>query len=198
MGGHADDQARWRCGRVANEAGVAGGAVEEDAIDAEVAALRHANRQITTVLEDEAERCVAAAGQMLGAHGRQGLPDPVREARLAFSAGRSVLEVLHRVGMGDRLVGQEAYQRVAASEHDQQPRQQHQDAKQRAREAGARRVGGGLGRVHDDLGSAVRGGVGALITRSGCGRGRAWRRGGRARRRRARRALAAAFAEARA
>jgi hypothetical protein len=110
---HAEDDRRWLVGGGAHGAGVADGAIDEDAVDALVAPLRGADRQIAVaavgvLLVDHAQRLVALAGQVLRADFGQRPPDPVGETHFVFAAGRAVLEVLGRAGVVHRHVAAEA------------------------------------------------------------------------------------------
>jgi hypothetical protein len=103
---------------------VAGGAIDEDAVDALVAPLRGADRDIAVAavwvfLVDHAQRLVTIARQVLRADFGQRPPDPVGEAHFVFAAGRAVLEVLGRAGVIDRNVAAEALEEQQADEAGQ-------------------------------------------------------------------------------
>jgi hypothetical protein len=130
---HAEDDRRRLPGGGAHGTGVADGAVDEDAVDALVAPLRGADRQIAIaavgiLFVDHAQRLVALAGQVLWTDCGQDAPDPVRESHFVFAAGRAVLEVLDRTVVVDRHVAAETYRQPPHEDdrdgHDDQQQDQ--------------------------------------------------------------------------
>src|SRR6185369_12864725 len=121
---HDEDDVRRLVGRGAHGADVADGAIDEDAVDALVAALRGADREVAqaavaVLLVDHAQRLVALARQVLRADLGQGAPDPVRETHLVFAAGGTVLEVLGRAGVVDGFIDAETAEQGQADQPGQ-------------------------------------------------------------------------------
>ena len=89
--------------------GVAGGAVDADARKAD-RHLREADRQLATVLRQEAEGGIPARRrQQIGKDPRQHQPDPVRDAFGRLGPDRSEQEVIFGRGeVGRRLLAEEA------------------------------------------------------------------------------------------
>ena len=112
---------------LAHRAGMAHRAVQERLVDALVVPLRHADRQVVAFFVDDSERRVALTRQMLGAHLRQRLEDPVRKARHVLAARRSVLEVFLDVGVFDGAIAAEALPEIDAEDERKHGRDgQHQ------------------------------------------------------------------------
>jgi hypothetical protein len=114
-GRHAEDNGGGLVRRLAHGADVAGSAIDENAVDALIAALRGADGEVAVaavrfLFVDHAQRLVALARQILRADLGQRLPDPVREPHFVLAAGRTVLEMFGRAGVVDRDVFAEAFQ----------------------------------------------------------------------------------------
>ena len=119
---HAEVHARFRSRCLAHRAGMAHRAVQKRLVDALVVPLRHADRKVVTFFVDESERRVAFSWQILGAHLRQRLEDPVRETRHVFAAGRPVLEMLLDVGVFDGAIAAETLPEINAEDERKQRR----------------------------------------------------------------------------
>jgi hypothetical protein len=110
---HAEHDPRRRRRRLANGAGVADSAIQSDLIDPETPSSRDADRQIVSLLDDEAEP-LEPGGRFLAADCGKRFEDPVRRQHSSdgsqqrstrFAADRPVLEMLLDVGVGLRSIG---------------------------------------------------------------------------------------------
>ena len=114
---HSRVEFGWALCRVAHGAGMAGGAIHEGAIDALVAAPGHADGQVTFFsisrpLVNHAQRRIALARQMGGAHLRQRLPDPIGKAEFVLAAGGAIFELLFDVSVFARRIAEEALRHI--------------------------------------------------------------------------------------
>lgn len=125
---HADHQRRFGIHARAHRRGMAYGTVQKHPIQAHVTALRHADRQIPARLVDHADRSEPVAGQVVCADLGQHPPDPVWEAEIALTAGRSVFEVFDRVVVDHGFVTQKTLRQCQGGNHDEDQRRPHQDA----------------------------------------------------------------------
>ena len=136
--GHAGDDQRRAAGAGPDAAGMAAGAVEEDAVDPHVVAERGADRarvaqlgrQVGGVLVEEAEGgpalVLAALGHQVAEERRHRLPHGVGDAEVAVAAGRAVLELRHRVGEGlGRVAGEPPGEVAGGGEADEEAPQAH-------------------------------------------------------------------------
>ena len=137
VGRHAgNDAARsaLRVGRIRRRhgAGVAGGAVEPNDVDAAIDAPRDADRQVArpavaVVLVEEAERrIILAAREGLGEEARQHLPDAEWDAAVRLGADRAVFELLDDVGVVRRAVLRELREQHDPDDGGRQPEQDDQ------------------------------------------------------------------------